>query len=297
MTLIQAGGLFTFLWLAMLMVQMGLTVTLREITGSVRDTVHLLKGIAGNFILVPMGVAGFLWVLKADPMVSAGVITLVVFAGAPLGPQFSEIARADIPFSIGLMVILTFLSVVISPALLSVLLPFLSGTDKITIHYGLILKTLLLLQIIPLGAGLAIRRFFPGFSRMALKPVRIITILFMLVACVLIAVAEYGTFTEFGGWAWAGCAAIFLYTLWIGRLMGGREQGRRKTMTLTTGVRNAAAAMVIGISNFGGSVALTAILVYAAFSTFGALAVAFLMRVVRVAGPSGQGITQDGSDH
>jgi bile acid:Na+ symporter, BASS family len=285
MTLIQAGGLCTFLWLVMLMVQMGLTVTFREITGSLLDQVHLFKGLAGNFLLVPLGAAAILWVLRADPLVSAGVMTLVVFAGAPLGPQFSEIARADVPFSIGLMVILTLLSVVISPALLSVLLPFLSGPHTITIHYGLILKTLLLLQIIPLGAGLALRRFFPGFSVRALKPVRIITILFMLAACVLIAVAEYGTFAEFRGRGWAGCAAIFVYTLGAGWMTGGRDKAKRKTMTLTTGIRNAAAAMVIGISNFGGSAALTAILAYAAFSTFGALAAAFLMRAAE---PSGQ---------
>ena len=68
-----------------------------------------------NYLLVPAVAVGLLVWFDANPMVAAGFLILAVCPGAPFGPPFAGIARANVPIAVGLMVILAGSSAVISP--------------------------------------------------------------------------------------------------------------------------------------------------------------------------------------
>ena len=83
---------------------------------------QLLLGLFANYVLVPAVTFGLLCVFQANPMVSVGFFILAACPGAPVGPPITAIAKGDVPWSIGMMLILAVLSAILSPALLSVLL-------------------------------------------------------------------------------------------------------------------------------------------------------------------------------
>ena len=56
-------------------------------------------------------------------MVSVGFLILASCPGAPVGPPITAIARGDVPWALGMMLILAGLSALLTPALLSPLPP------------------------------------------------------------------------------------------------------------------------------------------------------------------------------
>jgi BASS family bile acid:Na+ symporter len=63
-------------------------------------------------------------------------------------------------------------------------------------------------------------------------------------------------------------------TLAIGWLLGGSERDARRTMALTTSLRNVGVGLVIVTANFVGTPAVSAALAYGIFEVLGSLLVA-----------------------
>jgi BASS family bile acid:Na+ symporter len=101
---------------------MGLQVTIQDVLASARRARLLPLGPLANYAVVPIVTLGLLSLFHANPMVSVGFFVLAVCPGASNGPPITAIARGNVPWAIGLMVILAGLSAFLSPALLSAFL-------------------------------------------------------------------------------------------------------------------------------------------------------------------------------
>ena len=136
------------------MLSMGLRVGFQEVVASVRQTRLVLLGMLANFVLVPLVTVGLLYGFGANTLVSAGFLILAVCPGVLLGLPFTAIARGNLPCAIGLMVILSARSAILSPALLTGLLAYLSPGSDSHVDYLAMVRTLLVAQMLPLGIGL-----------------------------------------------------------------------------------------------------------------------------------------------
>ena len=67
---------------------------------------------------------------------------------------------------------------------------------------------------------------------------------------------------------------LLVASLAIGWLAGGPGRNDRRTMTLTTSLRNVGLGLVIVTGNFAGTPAVSAVLAYAIVEVLGSLAVA-----------------------
>jgi BASS family bile acid:Na+ symporter len=262
-----------------IMLSIGLTVTFEQVLVSARQVWPVALGIVANFALVPLVTVGLLYILQAPFLASAGFLILAVCPGAPVGPTFTGIAKGDVSLATGLMVILAGLSAVLAPALLTVLLGWLSPESpesNLDIEYLQIAGTLLVTQIIPLGIGLAMHEWAPGLAGWLVKPTTLVANLLLLAVVGLILVTQYQTLGAFRLRGWLGMFLLLAASLGIGWLCGGTTQAARRAVAVTTGVRNAAVGLVIVSANFAGTPAVTAVVAYALVSIFGTLACAFL---------------------
>src|SRR5262245_44245716 len=150
--------------LVALMLSIGLTVNFAAVIAAARQVRLVMLGVAANFVLVPLVTVGLLYGFQAAPLVSAGFLILAVCPGAPVGPTFTGIAKGDVSLATGLMVILAGLSAIFAPALLTILLGWLSPESNLNIDYLQIAGTLLATQILPLGIGLAMHTWMPTLS-------------------------------------------------------------------------------------------------------------------------------------
>ena len=136
-----------------MMVLIGLRVTFAEIANTARSWQLIARAVAANHLLVPALAVILLILFAANPMVAVGFLVLAVCPGAPYGPPFAGIARANVPEAVGLMVILAGSSAVVSPLLLQVLLPLVASGEAARIDPFGMMSALLITQLLPLLFG------------------------------------------------------------------------------------------------------------------------------------------------
>ncbi|MFL5339573.1 MAG: bile acid:sodium symporter family protein [Gemmataceae bacterium] len=263
--------------LVTIMLAMGLQVKFKAVTASVRPVHRVALGLLANYGLVPAVTVGLLSFFAAAPMVSAGFLILAVCPGAPIGPMAAKIARGNVAWSIGMMIILAGLSAVLSPALLSLLLKWVTPDSELHIDYLAIVRTLLIAQLLPLGAGLAIHHRLPRLTAKIVRPVGMAANLMLLVLIGLILATQYQTLAAIQLRGWTGMSLLFVASLVIGWLCGGADGAIRKALAVTTSGRNAAVGLAIVTSNFAGTPAVTAVVAYALVSILGTFVAAALL--------------------
>jgi bile acid:Na+ symporter, BASS family len=257
-----------------MMVLIGLRTTFAELARTARDWQLLARAAAANYLFVP-GVAIVLLILfAANPAVAAGFLILAVCPGAPFGPPFAGIARANVPAAVGLMVILAASSAIVSPVLLLLLLPWVSGGEAPHIDLIGMVGALLITQLLPLLIGLLVGHFRPRLAEKLLAPFELVSKILNLGAAGLILATQFHMLVEIRIRGFIGMLILLAASLVIGWLAGGSGSDNRRTMALTTSLRNVGVGLVIVTGNFAGTPAVSAALAYGIVEVFGSLLVA-----------------------
>jgi BASS family bile acid:Na+ symporter len=259
-----------------MMVAIGLSVTLAELASVVRNWRLVLQAGIANYVVVPAITVALLKMFHpADAMVSAGFLILAACPGAPFGPPCAKIAKGNVPAAVGLMVILAGSSAIIAPLLLGILMPFASSEKSLELDAVEIVVTLCLTQLLPLSIGLGLKQWRPRLAERLKKPANLLSAVLGLVVICVILVAHFPMLAEIRLRGWVGMAALLMASTVTGWLLGGPGSANRKTMALTTNLRNVGVGLVIAASNFPGTAALTATLAYGLFEIIGSLLLAF----------------------
>jgi BASS family bile acid:Na+ symporter len=274
--------------LVTMMLSMGMQVTFGEVLASAGRARLMALGLVANYVLLPMVTFGLLVLFQTDSLVSAGFLILAVCPGAPLGPPITAAAKGDVPWAVGMMLVLSGLSALLSPALLALLLARIAPAADLNINYLSVVQTLLIVQILPLAVGLCTHHAAPRLTRWIAKPVRLLANILLLALLGLILAAQYPTLGAIRLRGWIGMSLLLLASLGIGWIGGGPDLASRKAMAMTTAVRNAAVGLVIATSNFAGTPAVTAVVAYGLISTIGALGFALLLGKITDAAPTSQ---------
>jgi BASS family bile acid:Na+ symporter len=257
-----------------MMVVIGLRVTFAELMRVACDRRLLTRAAAANYLLVPGAAVVLLVLFDASPVVAAGFLVLAVCPGAPYGPPFAGIARANVPVATGLMVMLAGSSAIASPILLQMLLPWVGGGASSRIDATEIVAALLGTQLLPLLLGLMVRHRLAQLALRLLGPLELISKLLNLSVAALILATQLHMLAEIRLRGFLGMLLLLVASLGIGWLAGGPDHGGRRTMALTTSLRNVGVGLVIVTGTFGGTPAVSAALAYGIVEVLGSLLLA-----------------------
>jgi BASS family bile acid:Na+ symporter len=270
-----------------MMATIGLGVTFSEVIGVARNWRLVARAVLANYVCVPAVVVGLLMLFGAAPLVAAGFLIVAVCPGAPYGPPFTALARGNVPLSVGLMVILAGSSAFVAPVLLMLLLPLMAGDQPLRVDAVKIVSTLLVTQLLPLGAGLLVRHRWPELADRLKRPATLVGTLLNLVTFGLILAVQYTTLLAIQPTGFVGMLILLALTVAAGGLLGGPAADGRRAMAFTTGVRNVAVSLVIATASFPGTEAVTAALAYALVQTIALALVALIWgRLAAGAGPA-----------
>jgi BASS family bile acid:Na+ symporter len=257
-----------------MMILVGVRVTFAELLATARRWSLLARAAAANYVLVPALTVALLVAFQANPMVAAGFLVLAVCPGAPFGPPFASIAKANVPEAVGLMVVLAGSSAIASPLLLNFLLPSVAGGVAPAIDAGKIVSALLVTQLLPLLCGLAVRHWRPQLADRLLSPFELISKILNLAVVGLILASQFQMLAEIALRSFVGMLILLAGSLLIGWLAGEAGRDRRRTMALTTSLRNVGVGLVIVTGSFAGTPAVSAALAYGIVEVLGALLLA-----------------------
>jgi BASS family bile acid:Na+ symporter len=266
-TIDQVINALVMVTLVEMMATIGLGVSFADVRGVARDWRLVGRAALANYVCVPAVVVGLLVLFGSAPMVAAGFLIVAVCPGAPYGPPFTALARGDVPRSVGLMVILAGSSAFVAPELLLLLLPLLAGDQPLRVDAVKIVTTLLVTQLLPLGAGLLVRHRRPALADRLKRPATLVGTVLNLVTFGLILAVQYPTLLAIRPTGFVGMFILLALTVAAGWLLGGPGGEARRAMAFTTGVRNAAVSLVIATASFPGTEAVTAALAYALVQT------------------------------
>jgi bile acid:Na+ symporter, BASS family len=245
-----------------MMILIGMRVTFAEIVNTAKRGSSIAWAAAANYLLVPALALMLLILFAASPMVAAGFLVLAVCPGAPYGSPFAGIARANVTEAVGLMVILAGSSALVSPLLLQVLLPWVAKGEGARIGAFGMISALLATQLLPLLLGLLVRHRRPQLADRLLGPFELASKLLNLSAAGLILATQFQMLAEIRTRGFVGMLILLTGSLIIGWLAGGPATANRRTMALTTSLRNVGVGLVIVTGNFAGTPAVSAALAY-----------------------------------
>src|SRR6266702_2445326 len=202
------------------MLAVGLSLTFQQIVAPLRNGKLVFLALLANFVLMPLGALAIATLLRLDQPLGIALLLLGAAAGAPFLPKLAGIAKGNLAFAVGLMVLLMVLTVAYMPLVLPLLL------EGVSVDPMKIARSLALLMLLPLGAGLAVNAMFGTHGILA-------SILFLFVG------------------------------VGIGWLLGGPGAGTKGVLALATAQRNIAAALVVGGKDFDDPKVLVMIVVVA----------------------------------
>ncbi|MGI9584297.1 MAG: bile acid:sodium symporter family protein, partial [Acidimicrobiia bacterium] len=227
---------------------MGLSLTIPQIIGPLKDVKLVLLALAVNFIAVPAVVWGIQAVMDLDQDVYTGLVLMATAAGAPFLPKLAQAAKGNVAFSVGLMVMLMVATVVYMPIVMPLIL------DGVEVNAWDIASSLIFLMLLPLAIGLFVKARYSGMAD-GLQPfmsqTSSVAIMLLLAGGIIL---QWDSIVSLIGTG--GIFAILLFlliSLALGYFAGGSGPGMRSVMGLGTAQRNLSAALVVGGQNFSDS--------------------------------------------
>ena len=227
------------------MLAMGAGLTVSEISAPLRNARLVVLALLANFVLMPLAALALAKVLWLDEPFGIGLLLLGCAAGAPFLPKLAELAKGNLAFAVGAMVLLMVVTVGYLPIVLPLLLP------GVTVDPWNIARSLVLLMLLPLAAGLALKVRYEDLARRVKPVLDLISNISLILLVLLITAANIDKVLQV--FVTRGIIAGLLFIalgFGIGWLLGGSDGDTRRVMALGTSQRNSAAAFVVASQSF-----------------------------------------------
>src|SRR6188768_3308690 len=241
----KATTVATLIFVLSSMLAMGLGLTLSEIITPLRNIRLVVLALLANFVLMPLVAVGLAKLLQLDEPLGVGLLLLGTAAGAPFLPKLAQIAKGNLAFSVGLMVLLMVITVGYLPLVLPLLLP------GVSVNPAKIARSLFLLMLLPLAGALAVKAKFPNVAERTKPFLDRFSNLSLILLVVLITIANVSNVVAVFGTRGILAGILFIATGFVvGWFLGGADAGTRRVLALGTAQRNIAAALVVGSQSF-----------------------------------------------
>jgi len=248
-----------------LMLAVGMGVSFGDLIDVFKQIGLVFKGVLANFLVVPLCIYIIVIVVPLPPEIRIGIMLMAAAPVAPMAPAFVSGADGDVAFAVGLMVVVAILSVILTPVILALTLPQSEAgieLDKISI-----VKTLVIVQLVPICIGMVIRQKSPSFAESLLKIVSRAGQAGLFVGVILLLASQLEHILSISFMTYVILALLVLGCLLIGdRMLVGEPRDKQVALAVSTAIRNIPLALLIATSNFPNSAVGPVTLVFSVFT-------------------------------
>jgi predicted Na+-dependent transporter len=241
----QFANLSVLIYIVATMLSMGLKFFPKQFLEPLKDKKLILKSLAANFILLPVVTYIILQVIPLDQGLAIGLVLMAAGAGSPFMLKLVQFMKADMAFAVGLMLILSIVTLIYMPIVLSILLP------GISVNPTSIAVSLLVLIFLPLIVGTIIKSRYGEIAKTIQPTFNQISNIFIFIVVILYLGLNYKDFLAvFGTGALIAAIIFVLAAFTIGYLLGGPSKNTKSVLGMGTAIRNSSAAFVVAVTNF-----------------------------------------------
>jgi bile acid:Na+ symporter, BASS family len=227
------------------MLAMGTGLTVAQIIEPLRNARLLVLALLANFVLMPLVAFALGKVLWLEEPFGIGLLVLGCAAGAPFLPKLAELAKGNLAFAVGAMVLLMVVTVGYLPVVLPLLL------EGVSVDPWKIARSLILLMLLPLAVGLALKAYYGAMAARVKPALDWISNVSLILLVLLISAANIDKVLDVFGTRGILAGLLFIALGFaIGWLLGGPGNDTKRVLALGTAQRNIAAALVVGSQSF-----------------------------------------------
>lgn len=167
--------------LGIIMFGLGLTLTLGDFSRVTKHPKAVIIALVCQLILLPLICFGLVLAFQLPPLLAVGMMLLAASPGGTTANLYSHLFRGDVALNISLTAINSVLAVVTLPIIVNISLAYFSpGGDQVGLQLSKTLEVFAIV-LLPVALGMLVRRWKPGFADAMDKPVRIASVIILVV--------------------------------------------------------------------------------------------------------------------
>lgn len=248
-----------------LMIGVGLNITYSEVIDTLRQYKLILIGVLANFIVIPIICYIGMTYLPLEPYVKVGIMLMAAAPIAPMVPPFVAMAKGDVTYSVGLMVIIAVLSVFLTPLILTISFP--ESIGSVLLNPMEIVKTLVMVQLIPITIGILCSQYRSGWTKIMLKFVPRIGQIGLFIGVGFILTKQVSQIITLGIIPHLVFILLVIVMIIVGDLMLVRNARKmRRSLAVSTAIRNVPLAFLIAGQNFPDTIVAPVVLIFSVYT-------------------------------
>lgn len=267
--------------LGIIMLGLGLSLTLGDFARVAKHPRAVIIALACQLLLLPALCFGLVLLFQLPPVLAVGMMMLAASPGGTTANLYSHLFRGDVALNISLTAVNSVVAVVTLPLITNAAIwyfePF---DDQLGLQWAKTLEVFAIV-LLPVVLGMLVRRFRPAFADAMDKPVRIASVVILVVVIAGAVVANWTLLIENLGQLALITVAFCVLSLGVGyavpRLL---RVGRRQAIAASfeIGIHNATLAIVIAQTVLGSVELSLPAAVYGVLMFFVAFAFGFAIR-------------------
>lgn len=227
----------------------GLKATFADATFLFRRPRYLIRALLSMNILMPLVALAIGKAFALYPAVKIALVAISVSPIPPILPNKALKAGGKEDYTIGLLVALSALSIFVIPIMMEIF-EAITGVS-LAMQPRSIAVVVLTTILLPLLAGIAVRKIAPTVADRAAKPIGILAAALLILSALPVLIGSTRmVFSLVGDGTILSLAGFALVGLIIGHLLGGPELDNRSVLALATASRHPAVALAIAHANF-----------------------------------------------
>lgn len=267
--------------LGIIMLGLGLSLTVGDFARVVKQPKAVIVALLCQLVLLPAICFGLVLAFQLPPVLAVGMMMLAASPGGTTANLYSHLFRGDVALNISLTAVNSVIAVFTLPIITNLaILYFDPFDDQLGLQWAKALEVFAIV-LLPVAAGMIVRRFWPRFAKAMDKPVRIASVIILVIVIVGAVVQNWTLLIENFGRLSLITILFCVISLTVGYLAPRLiKVGKRQSIasSFEIGIHNATLAIVIAQTVLGSVELSLPAAVYGVLMFFIAFGFGFLIR-------------------
>ncbi len=267
--------------LGIIMFGLGLSLTVGDFARVLKQPKAVIVALLCQLILLPAICFGLVLAFQLPPVLAVGMMMLAASPGGTTANLYSHLFRGDVALNISLTAVNSVISVVTLPIITNLAIAYFNPfDDQLGMQWAKVLEVFAIV-LIPVAIGMLVRRFWPGFAQAMDKPVRIASVVILVIVIAGAVASNWALLVENFARLSIITIVFCLISLTVGYLVPRLlKVGKRQAIAASfeIGIHNATLAIVIAQTVLNSTELSLPAAVYGVLMFFIAFGFGFLIR-------------------
>ncbi len=267
--------------LGIIMFGLGLSLTIADFARVARHPKAVIIALACQLLLLPAICFALVLAFQLPPVLAVGMMMLAASPGGTTANLYSHLFRGDVALNISLTAINSVVAVVTLPIITNLAIAYFRPfDDELGMQWSKTLEVFAIV-LLPVVAGMIVRRIWPRFADAMDRPVRIVSVIVLVVVIAGAVASNWALLVDNAGRLAAITVVFCAISLTLGYLVPRWARvGRRQAIasSFEIGIHNATLAIVIAQTVMGSVELSLPAAVYGVLMFFVAFGFGFLLR-------------------